>query len=219
MGGWEQAKAWAAIGVATTVLLGGFWVGDMLVPSEYPGRMGYKVPDVTAPSVDLAALQRNWPRGLSEPGGDVRLVNYMAHIDRMAPAPATAGTAAPAEPVPDLGTLLARADPAKGKSKAQVCVSCHSFAPNGPNGIGPPLYGIVGHDIASHPGFAYSAPVSAAPGTWTYEKLDTWLASPAKDIPGTKMAFAGIRQPQDRANVLAYLGTLGGNAPLPKPAQ
>jgi cytochrome c len=159
MGGWEQARVWAAIGVATSVLLGGFWVGDMLVPSEYPGRMGYKVPDVTAPSVDLAALQRNWPRGLSEPGGDVRLVNYMAHIDRMAPAPATAGPAAPAEPVPDLGTLLARADPAKGKSKAQVCVSCHSFAPNGPNGIGPPLYGIVGHDIASHPGFAYSAPV------------------------------------------------------------
>ncbi len=219
MNRWEWTRTGAAIGAAIAVLLGGSWVGSLAVPSEYPARQGYQVPGLTEPPIDLASLQRSWPAGLSEPGGAVRLVAYMSNIEK-SPMPA-ATAVAPSAPKPqvDLGTLLAHADIAKGKQKAQLCVSCHTFDPSGPDRVGPNLWAIVGRDIAGHPGFAYSAAVTAAPGKWTYESLDRWLASPARDIPGTKMAFAGIRRPEDRANLLAYLGSLNSvPAPFPKPA-
>jgi cytochrome c len=146
----------------------------------------------------------------------------MAHIDKaVLPVPA-AGTVAPLTAAPvDLGTLLASADPARGERTAQVCASCHTFDQGGANRVGPNLWGIVGRDVGSEGGFAYSPAVAGHPGAWTYEELDHWLASPAKAIPGTKMAFNGVRNPKDRANLLAYLGTLGGARvpyPAPKPA-
>ena len=55
-------------------------------------------------------------------------------------------------------------------------------------------------------------------GSWDFEKLDKWLTSPKAMAPGTKMTFAGLDDPMDRANVIAYLNTQGSNLPLPKPA-
>lgn len=215
------SRKWRIIGsvsVAATVVLGASWVSDLLVPIRYPVRSAYQVPGLAEPVVDLATLQRSWPAGMAEPGSRPRLIGYMSRIDDM-PAPARPTAAAPPRPVADLGTLLASADIAKGKRTAQLCASCHTFDPGGPTRTGPNLWGVVGRDIAAHGGFAYSSALAGQPGAWTYESLDRFLAGPARAVPGTKMAFAGVRNPADRASLLAYLGSLSAAPPPYPPAQ
>jgi cytochrome c len=126
------------------------------------------------------------------------------------------GPAAPVA-VADIGTLLAKADPKAGEAAAKKCSSCHDFTENGPNKIGPNLYGVVGRPIASHPGFAYSDDLKKLGGDWTYEKLNDWLISPKAMAAGTKMGFAGDKDDADRANIIAYLSTLS-HSPVPFPA-
>lgn len=217
---WEWTKISGGIAAALTIALGGMWFGNRLVDPVWPARPAYKIPGVEAPGVDLAALQRSWPQGLSAPGDTIRLRGHMSAIERskaIAAAGPDAGTA-PAAPPPDLGTLLASADAAKGASVARTCGSCHTFDQGGPDRIGPNLWAIVGRDIGARGGFAYSKAIAAQPGSWTYEQLDQYLASPARAIPGNKMAFGGIRRAPDRANLLAYLGSLSAvRAPYPAP--
>ena len=124
-----------------------------------------------------------------------------------------------AEAGPDLGTLLAAADPAKGEAVFAKCMSCHSIEQGGANGIGPDLYGVVGKPIGKHAaGFAYSSDLASHGGDWTYENLFQWLASPKAFAPGTKMSFAGLSSPEDRANVIAFLKANGGGPDFPAPA-
>lgn len=120
---------------------------------------------------------------------------------------------------PDLGTLLAAADPAAGEKVFAKCVSCHTADQGGAHGIGPNLYGIVGKPIGKHAGgFAYSSALADHGGDWSYENLDEWLASPAGFAPGTKMSFAGLSKPEDRANVIAFMKSKGGGPDYPAPA-
>ena len=120
---------------------------------------------------------------------------------------------------PDLGTLLAAADPAAGEKVFAKCLSCHTVDQGGAHGIGPNIYGIVGKPIGKHAaGFAYSSALADHGGDWTYENLDPWLASPASFAPGTKMSFAGLSKPEDRANVIAFLKSKGGGPDYPAPA-
>jgi cytochrome c len=219
MNGWEWTKVGTSVILAVGVLVVGNWISGLVFDAQHPERQGYPIEGV-AP-VDLAAVQRSWPAGLSGPGDAAKLRGYMAHIERaVLPQPAP-GSAAPLAAAPvDLGTLLASADPERGKRTAQTCASCHTFDQGGANRVGPNLWGIVGRDIAGTGGFAYSPAVAGHPGAWTYEELDRWLASPTRAIPGNKMAFNGVRNPKDRANLLAYLGTLGAARvpyPAPKP--
>ncbi len=124
-----------------------------------------------------------------------------------------------AEEGPDLGTLLAAADPAKGQTVFAKCASCHSIEQGGANGIGPNLFGIIGKPVGKHAaGFAYSSDLVGLGGTWTYELMDQWLKSPKGLVPGTKMSFAGLGNPEDRANVIAYLKANGGGPDYPAPA-
>jgi cytochrome c len=75
----------------------------------------------------------------------------------------------------------------------------------------------MGQPIGKHvAGFAYSGDLSGHGGNWTFENMDAWLASPKKFAAGTKMSFAGLSKPEDRANVIVYLNSLGANLPLPK---
>jgi len=119
----------------------------------------------------------------------------------------------------DLGTVLAAADPAKGEATFAKCISCHTINQGGANGIGPNLFGVIGKPIGKHAaGFAYSSDLSGHGGEWTYENLFDWLASPKAFAAGTKMSFAGLSSPEDRANVVAYLKANGGGPDYPAPA-
>jgi cytochrome c len=120
---------------------------------------------------------------------------------------------------PDLGTLLAAADPAKGEAVFAKCVACHTVDQGGAAGIGPNLYGVIGTPIGKHAaGFAYSGALADHGGDWSYAAMDEWLRSPRGFAPGTKMSFAGLGSAEDRANVIAYLKAHGGGPDYPAPA-
>jgi cytochrome c len=135
-------------------------------------------------------------------------------------APTEAGKGAKKDEPIDIGALLAAADAAAGEKEFKKCASCHTSDKGGPDRIGPNLAGIVGGKKAHSATFAYSDPLKAKGGTWTYEDLFAFFKKPKDFVPGTKMTFAGLSNPKDIANVIAYLRTTGGNPPpLPKPAK
>jgi cytochrome c len=193
------------------------WFTVQLAAESEPGRPAYAPFDQKPALVDLASIQRGWPDSLGEPGEANRLTAYIHDKEGQVPVSAPQPAAAPT-PEPDLGTLLASADANAGKEKTQVCRSCHDFEAGGPDRIGPNLWQVVGRDIGSRPGFAYSPAMMAQPGNWTYDRLYDFLAHPGRTVPGTKMTFAGFRRPEDRAAVISYLATLGGShPPFPSP--
>lgn len=117
-----------------------------------------------------------------------------------------------------LATLLAAADPAKGEQVFAKCKSCHTINQGGANGIGPNLFGIMGKPVGKHmAGFAYSSALSGHGGSWDFDSMDEWLTSPKKFASGTKMTFAGLSKPEDRAALIVYLNSQGSNLPLPPP--
>lgn len=129
------------------------------------------------------------------------------------------GEEAGAEAGPDLGTLMASADAAAGEALFAKCTSCHTANSGGANGIGPNLFGVMGKPVGKHAaGFAYSGALSDHGGDWSFENMDAWLKSPKAFAPGTKMSFAGLSKPEDRANIMAYLLANGGGPALPTPA-
>lgn len=109
---------------------------------------------------------------------------------------------------PDFATLLASADAGAGEKVFGKCKACHKI--DGTNGTGPHLDGVVGRAVASIAGFGYSDGMAAHGGDWTPEALDAFLENPKGAVAGTKMSFAGLKKPEDRANIIAYLQTLGG---------
>ncbi len=142
-----------------------------------------------------------------------KVAGYALPTSAGATAPAAAPAAAKETPLPE---LLAKADAAKGQADAKICATCHSFEKGGAAKIGPDLWGVVGRPVASVAGFSYSDSLKAAGGDWTYDKLDHWIAAPKSMASGTKMAFAGEKDGQKRADILAYLQSLS-DAPVPFP--
>ncbi len=129
---------------------------------------------------------------------------------------AEGGAAAAAEK--PFAFYMASGDPQKGADVFKKCTACHNADKGGANQLGPNLYGIVGDDEAQgRGGFAFSDSLKAHGGKWTMEELDKWLTSPKAYAAGTKMTFAGLSKPEDRANVIAYLNK-DGDHPLPLPS-
>ncbi|GAA4023634.1 hypothetical protein GCM10022280_25490 [Sphingomonas swuensis] len=112
---------------------------------------------------------------------------------------------------------LASADAAKGADVFKKCQACHNAEKGGANALGPNLYGAFGKPHGHVPGFAYSDALKGVPGVWDWKSMSEWLANPKKYAPGTKMTFAGLSNPEDRANVMAYLNSKS-DAPMPLPA-
>ena len=108
----------------------------------------------------------------------------------------------------------AAGDPTKGASIFHQCAICHTIGPNASVKLGPPLNGVAGQAWAAWPGYPYSAGLVAgrtAGKAWDDATLNQWLTSPQKMVPGTKMAFGGIQDEQQRADVVAYLSQFKRN--------
>jgi len=113
---------------------------------------------------------------------------------------------------------MSQADAAKGEDVFKKCAACHNADKGGANALGPNLYNVVDEAAATgRAGFAFSDALKSKGGKWTFDNLNAWLTSPKAYAPGTKMTFAGLSNPQDRANVIAYLNKQGDH-PLPLPA-
>lgn len=125
------------------------------------------------------------------------------------PAPAASA------PTPDPAIMQARiaALPAPyneasyeaGRRVFAQCRSCHTTDPAGGNRVGPNLHGVFGREIGAKEGFTYSQAVQDADFTWDADHLDHWLANPQTFLPGNRMAFAGVRNEEQRRDVIAYL--------------
>jgi cytochrome c len=129
----------------------------------------------------------------------------------------TAGAGAVADVPPDWGTVLPKADVAAGQTVFAKCQSCHSLTANG---TGPNLTGVEGRHPGTEPGFAYSDGMkafAAKQAVWDYDHIYMFLKGPQAYINGTKMSFVGLKQPQDRINLIAYLRGQGGTLPIPAP--
>ncbi|MGK6322657.1 c-type cytochrome [Sphingomonas sp. DT-51] len=112
-----------------------------------------------------------------------------------------------------LAQRLAAADAGRGRRLFGTCAACHTIGAGAGDRDGPNLHGVTGAPIAGvSPRFGYTAALRARGGTWDDAALDAWLADPAAVAPGTAMRFAGVRDPLDRADLIAYLHTQSGKA-------
>jgi cytochrome c len=103
---------------------------------------------------------------------------------------------------------FAEGDATKGEATFRQCKVCHSIGPGARPGVGPEQNGVVGSKAGMRPGYNYSNAMKAAGEkglVWTEENLDKFLENPKAVVPGTKMIFPGLKKPEDRANVIAYL--------------
>jgi len=122
-----------------------------------------------------------------------------------------------AEAEKPIAFYLQTADAAKGEAVFKKCAACHNADPGGANALGPALFGTMGKPLAGHAGFAYTDALKGVGGTWDWDKMSAWLANPKKFAPGTKMTFAGLSNPEDRANVMLFLNSRGGSLSVPPP--
>lgn len=107
-----------------------------------------------------------------------------------------------------IGTASAAGDPAAGKAVFQSnCSICHS-PQDGHNSIGPTMFGVVGRETGAVSGYSYSTGNKGAHLTWDAATLDKYLESPRTVVQGTKMTYAGLKDPAKRADLIAYLATL-----------
>lgn len=128
------------------------------------------------------------------------------------PVTAEASEVTPAAVEPDTSEAFAalpapysEADYNRGRRTFKLCQACHQLGEDGFNLVGPKLHGMFGQPIGSVENFSYSSAVQEADFVWTPEKLDEWLTNPNGFLPGNNMAFAGVRKPEDRVAVIAYI--------------
>lgn len=124
----------------------------------------------------------------------------LAIMPAMVSMPATAIDA-------DDTTLSSGGDSVKGKRLFNRCRACHNLTATARTRIGPNLDDLFGRKAGAADGFKYSKALQEADFDWTEKALDSWLAQPRQFLPGNKMAFAGLRDEQDRKDLMAYLRT------------
>ncbi len=128
--------------------------------------------------------------------------------------------AGPVDILPYVAQSVASGDfKTKGPDLVKRCTSCHTFEKGGPNRVGPNQWGLVGGTVAHKDDFSYSDAMKALHGKkkWGFQELSDFLTNPASYVPGTKMAYSGIRKPEERADLIAYLNTLS-DSPIATPS-
>jgi cytochrome c len=110
-----------------------------------------------------------------------------------------------AEKIIDLASMMKTADASRGEKIFKKCASCHSAEKGAGNKVGPNLFGVIGRARASVSGFSYSEAIKAKGGAWDKDSINQFITKPKDYIAGTKMAFPGLKKPQDRADVILYL--------------
>lgn len=128
---------------------------------------------------------------------------------------------APDAPEQPIAFYLAQGDAARGERLfTGRCAACHTIAPGAPHGIGPNLVGAMGEAVASRPGYeGYSDALRQVGGRWDWEATSRFLRAPREVAPGTRMAFGGMRDPQERADVMLYLNRQDGSLASPEGAR
>jgi cytochrome c len=133
-----------------------------------------------------------------------------------APTTSTATTQVAFEPANVLA-LLPKASADAGQDVFKRCLQCHTPDKGGRNLVGPNLWGVVGRKVAEAGGFPYSDAMKTKGGQWDWTQLAAYLHDPKAAVPGNKMAFPGIKDDAELADLLIYMRKLGdAPAALPK---
>lgn len=123
------------------------------------------------------------------------------------------GAPEPSEATPDWRAALAGADLVAGSKASEQCRGCHDLSSTNQNRVGPGLHDVLDRRIASRTGFEYSGALAAHAGHWTPDELFRFLRDPQLAVPWTKMSFAGIKDAQQRINLIAFLRANAASAP------
>ena len=135
--------------------------------------------------------------------------------ERPQPIPVIAPRPLPAGPEQPIAYYLARADIERGERYFARCAACHTINEGGPHGVGPNLWGVMGAPIGSREDYAFSPALRTGGGSWEWEAMNAFLRSPRTFRPGTRMTFAGVSDPQERADLMFYMNRQGGTLTPP----
>ncbi len=194
----------------------GLFVGIAVAAVAYFGSMiVYRPGEIEKAAYPLIAVEEAAPEAAAAP--EEQPAEPETPVVTAEPAaPETPAPEAPAIGDEGVAALLAAADVAAGAKLSKKCKACHGFDKDGKNKVGPNLWDIVGNAIAGGEGYKYSGALTDMGGEWTYDNLDAFLTKPKTFAPGTKMSFSGLKSPEDRANLIAFLRSLSDNPkPLP----
>lgn len=199
-------------------LLLGLW---LVMLAHYGSKLLYHPGEIEEHAYPLIAAEEAAPEEQpaeaveAEPAAEEAAEAEPAAEEAVEAEPAAEEAAAPAVGE-GIAALLASADADAGAKVSKKCAACHSFDKGGKNKVGPNLWDIVGKAMASTEGFKYSSGLAGMGGEWSYDNLDTFLTKPKDFVAGTKMSFAGIKDAEDRANLIAFLRGLS-DEPKPLP--
>lgn len=186
-------------------------IGNLIFDVDEPDQNAVSEIETAAPAATAAAK----PEPEAEPEATAE-ADTEPEPEAAADAEPEAESAAEPDGAGSLAALLANGSVEAGQRTANRCKSCHTFEEGGRNGIGPNLWGTLGSPRAANADYSYSGALADLGGDWGYAELDAFLEKPKSAVPGTKMSFAGIRNAQDRANVILYLRSVSDvELPLP----